>query len=111
MLAGTGLGMGDTLPNVLGPEFDAVTPGMPAPQPLDVVLRSPVYCGPYTHADATYYSTKSGAGVFDVGTMSWVVGLSGSRGARTQRLEQRITTNLLRAFAKSKAGLAHPAQG
>jgi hypothetical protein len=111
LLAGTGLGMGDTLPNILGPEFDAVVPGMPAPHPLDVVLRSPVYCGPYTHADATYYSTTSGAGVFDVGTMSWVVGLTGSRGARSQRLEQRITTNLLRAFALPRAGRAHPADG
>ncbi|HEY0240434.1 MAG TPA: N,N-dimethylformamidase beta subunit family domain-containing protein, partial [Friedmanniella sp.] len=57
LLAGTGLGLGDTVPNVLGPEFDAVTAGSPTPHPLDVVLRSPVYCGPYTHADATYYST------------------------------------------------------
>ena len=111
LLAGTGLRAGDTLPNILGPEFDAVVPGMPAPRPLDVVLRSPVHCGPYQHADATYYSTKSGAGVFDVGTMSWVVGLTGSRGKRTQRLEQRITTNVLRGFASAKAGRAHPAHG
>ncbi|RYZ31191.1 MAG: hypothetical protein EOP01_03935 [Propionibacteriaceae bacterium] len=111
LLAGTGLKQGDTIPDVLGPEFDTVVPGMPAPHPLDVVLRSPVYCGPYTHADATYYSTKSGAGVFDAGTMSWVVGLTGSRGERTQHLEQAITTNLLRAFAGSRAGSAHPAGG
>ncbi|GAA3549668.1 hypothetical protein GCM10022197_00620 [Microlunatus spumicola] len=111
LLAGTGLGMGDTIPDVLGPEFDAVVPGMPAPHPLDVVFRSPVYCGPYTHADATYYSTSSGAGVFDVGTMSWVVGLTGSRGERSRKLEERITTNVLRAFAARKAGRAHPAHG
>lgn len=109
LLAGTGLEQGDTIPGVLGPEFDAVVPGMPAPHPLDVVLRSPVYCGPYTHADATYYSTRSGAGVFATGTMSWVVGLTGSRGARAQRLERTITTTVLRAFAAPKAGRTHPA--
>lgn len=111
LLAGTGLKQGDTIPKVLGPEFDAVVDGMPAPHPLDVVFRSPVYCGPYTHADGTYYSTKSGAGVFATGTMSWVVGLNGSRGARTRRLEEQITTNVLRAFATPQAGLAHPAGG
>ena len=111
LLAGTGLKQGDTNPNVQGPEFDAVVAGLPAPHPLDVVLRSPVYCGPYTHADATYYSTRSGAGVFDVGTMSWVLGLSGSRGATTEHLETTITTTVLRAFAAPKAGRTHPAGG
>lgn len=109
LLAGTGLRKGDELPNALGPEFDAVVPGTPQPHPLDVVLRSPVGCGQYTHADATYYTTQSGAGVFDSGTMGWVAGLAGRYGPRTKRLEQRITTTLLREFATGKAGRTHPA--
>ena len=111
LLAGTGLHRGDKLPGALGPEFDAVTPGTPTPHPLDVVMRSPVRCGRYRHADATYYSTKSGAGVFDSGTMDWVAGLDGTHGARTRRLEERITTNILRGFAEPGAGRRNPAHG
>jgi hypothetical protein len=109
LLAGTGLHKGDRLPGALGPEFDAVVAGTPTPKPLDIVLRSPVSCGQYTHADAVYYSTRSGAGVFNTGTMGWVAGLGGSYGKRTQHLEQRITTTLLREFAAGPAGRKHPA--
>ena len=109
LLAGTGLKKGDQLPGALGPEFDAVTPSTPTPHPLDVVLRSPVTCGTYTHADATYYSTKSGAGVFDSGTTDWVAGLDGSHGDKTTRLERIITTTLLRGFATDRVGRKHPA--
>ncbi len=109
LLAGTWLRKGDKLPGALGPEFDAVIPGDPAPSPRDVVLRSPMKCGGFTHSDATYYTTRSGAGVFDSGTMGWVKGLSGLDGKRTQRLERQITTNLLQAFAAGPAGRTHPA--
>jgi hypothetical protein len=111
LLARTGLNKGDTLPGALGPEFDAVTAGTPTPRPLDVVFRSPVTCGSYRHADATYYTTKSGAGVFDSGTMDWVAGLAGRHGTRTARLERIITTNLLRWFATDRVGRKHPAHG
>ena len=95
---------------MLGPEFDAVIPGMPIPKRLDVVFRSPVSCGRYTHADGTYYTTRSGAGVFNTGTMGWVAGLAGRYGKRIQHLEQRITTTLLEAFASGPAGRSHPAR-
>jgi hypothetical protein len=108
LLARTGLRKGDTLPGALGPEFDAVTTGAPHPRRLHVVLRSPVTCGAYTHADATYYTTLSGAGVFDSGTTDWVEGLGGKHGTRTARLERIITTTLLRGFATSRAGRTHP---
>jgi hypothetical protein len=110
LLAGTGLHRGDKLPGALGPEFDAITPGLPTPRPLDVIMQSPVRCGRYTEADASYYTSVSGAGVFDSGTMGWVAGLAGRHGSRTQRLEQRITETLLHAFATGKAGFAHPAR-
>lgn len=111
LFAGTGLRKGDKLPHALGPEFDAVDPGMPKPHPLDVMMRSPVHCGRYQHADATYYTAPSGAGVFDAGTMGWVAGLAGRDGWRTQQLEQRITTTLLHDFATAKAGRTHSALG
>jgi hypothetical protein len=110
LLAGTGLKAGDRLPKALGPEFDAIIPGAPTHKRLDIVLRSPVSCGHYTHADATYYTTKAGAGVFNTGTMGWVAGLGGRYGKRTQRLEQRITTTLFQEFAAGPAGRSHPAR-
>jgi hypothetical protein len=70
-----------------------------------------VRCGSYSHTDATYYTTKSGAGVFDSGTMDWVAGLGGKHGARTARLERAITTTLLRGFAADRVGRKHPAHG
>jgi len=111
LLAGTGLKRGGRIPGALGPEFDAVTPGTPTPHPLDVVLRSPAPCGSHTHADATYYTTRSGAGVFDSGTMDWVAGLGGKHGSRTARLERTITTTVLRGFATDRVGRKHPAHG
>jgi len=110
LLARTRLKAGDRLPKVLGPEFDAVIPGTPIPKRLDVVFRSPVSCGRYTHADGTYYTTRSGAGVFNTGTMGWVAGLAGRYGKRIQHLEQRITTTLLEAFAAGPAARSHPAR-
>jgi hypothetical protein len=108
VFAHTGLRAGDRLPGILGPEFDAVLPGAPVPQPMDVVMRSPVACRNFTHADATYYTTKSGAGVFNTGTMNWVAGLTGKHGRRTAELDRQITTNVLRAFAAGPARKAHP---
>jgi hypothetical protein len=110
LLTGTKLRRGDRLPGVLGPEFDAVQPRHPVPRPLDVVLHSPVQCGNFRYADTTYYSAKSGAGVFNTGTMGWVKALAGHDGKRTQTLVQDITKRLLRAFARPRAGAAHPAR-
>jgi hypothetical protein len=111
MLAGTGLAQGDKIPGALGPEFDAVTAWEPTPRPLDVFLRSPVSCGPHSHADTVYYSAPSGAGVFNTGTMGWVASLNGRHGPRTQQLTQQITTTMLTEFAAGPAGLKHPARG
>jgi hypothetical protein len=110
LLAGTSLRRGDRLPGTLGPEFDAVQPQHPVPRPLEVVLHSPVRCGNFSYADATYYSAKSGAGVFNTGTMGWVKALAGRDGKRTQTLVKKITETLLRAFARPRAGATHHAR-
>ena len=110
LLSGTKLRRGDRLPRALGPEFDAVQPRHPVPRPLEVVLHSPIRCGNFRYADATYYSAKSGAGVFNTGTMGWVKALAGRDGKRTETLVENITKTLLRAFARPRAGAAHPAR-
>jgi hypothetical protein len=110
LLTGTKLHRGDRLPGALGPEFDAVQPRHPVPRPLEVVLHSPVRCGNFRYADATYYSAKSGAAVFNTGTMGWVKALAGRDGKRTRTQVEHITKTLLRAFARARAGAAHPAR-
>ncbi|MFL6046605.1 MAG: N,N-dimethylformamidase beta subunit family domain-containing protein [Propionibacteriaceae bacterium] len=110
LLTGTKLRRGDRIAGALGPEFDAVQPRHQVPRPLEVVLHSPVRCRNFRYADATYYSTKSGAGVFNTGTMGWVKALAGRDGKRTQTLVENITTTLLRAFARPQAGTTHPAR-
>ena len=110
LLTGTKLRRGDRLPGALGPEFDAIQARHPVPRPLDVVLHSPVRCGTFRYADATYYSAKSGAAVFNTGTMGWVKALAGGDGKRTQILVENITKTLLRAFARPRVGAARPAR-
>jgi hypothetical protein len=110
LLSRTGLRQGSHIPGAIGPEFDAVDRATAMPRPLDVVLHSPVSCGTWRYADATYYVARSGAGVFDTGTMGWVAGLDGHDGRGAQRAIQRITATVLAAFARPRAGLAHPAE-
>ena len=109
LLAGTGLKRGSRITGAVGPEIDSVAPSLSMPRPLDVVLHSPVACASSPYADATYYVAKSGAGVFDTGTMGWVHALRGGDGKATQGYIRQITTNLLTAFATPRAGRAHPA--
>lgn len=110
LLSGTRLRAGDRIPGAIGPEFDAVQPRHRLPRPLEVVLHSPVRCGRFRYTDATYYSTTSGAGVFNAGTMGWVKALAGRDGHHTQTSVEQITSTLLRGFAQPHAGAAHPAR-
>lgn len=114
LLAGTGARDGLQLPQLIGPETDAVQPAFPMPRPLEVVLHSPTQCpgeGP-RHADATFYAAPSGAGVFDSGTNDWVCAIDASCHvpAVTGNFVRQVTENLLHAFAAGPAGAAHPPQ-
>ncbi|HET9647329.1 MAG TPA: N,N-dimethylformamidase beta subunit family domain-containing protein [Microlunatus sp.] len=109
LLAGTGLRPGDRIPGAIGPEFDAVDPRQSMPHPLDVVFHSPVVCRNWRFSDATYYVARSGAGVLDIGTMGWLKALNGGAGVRARSRAVRITSTVLTAFARPRAGLAHPA--
>jgi hypothetical protein len=68
---------------------------------LQVLLHSPVQCRGASFADATYYTARSGAGVFASGTSSWVCQLSRAcattrRSAVTAAVVRAVTVNLLR---------------
>jgi hypothetical protein len=110
---------GESLPGLVGPEFDQVNPAEPTPRPIEVLARSPVSCGAApTYSDVTYYVAASGAGVFGSGTEDWICALpaatdcpaSGVGQPTVRRAVEAATANILRAFAAGPAGRAHPAQ-
>lgn len=114
LFAGTHVRPGQRLPGLIGTETDAVQLGYPTPRPIQVLLHSPTDCPNDTpaFADASYYVARSGAGVFDAGTIAWSCAVARrcppvSR--RTHRVVRTVTDNLLTAFAKGPAGRAHPA--
>jgi len=107
---GTGLGNGDHIAGVVGPEYDNFDPYAPNPGNVAVVARSPVKCGGQREeADMTYYSAPSGAGVWDTGTIDWVGSvLPYCATCTNQGPVTKITANVLAAFGAGPAGAAHP---
>ena len=116
---GTGLRKGDTIPNVIGSEFDGFEPRLRGPKNLTILGHSPTnsVSGP-SASDMTYYASPQQGGVFACGTGRWVPSMwSGARPLRN-RLGfavvpamtplTAITTNVLRAFAAGPAGDSHP---
>lgn len=121
LFAGTGVQAGDSFAHLVGVEYDRVNTGFDTPRPIEILAHSPVVCeGRKSFSDTAFYRAPSGAGVFASGTMRWVESLDaggdGSSGAdhamdaRTGAMTQRVTENLLRAFAAGPAGAAHPPQ-
>ncbi|MGO8891572.1 MAG: N,N-dimethylformamidase beta subunit family domain-containing protein [Streptosporangiaceae bacterium] len=115
--AGGGVHAGESLPGLVGPEFDQVNPAEPTPRPIEVLARSPVSCGAApTYSDVSYYVAASGAGVFDAGTEDWICALPVAAGCpapappAVRRAIQAATANILTAFAAGPAGRAHPAR-
>jgi hypothetical protein len=119
VFAGTGLHNGDRIPKLIEREADHVDRKFATPPNVEILMHSPVTClgiggrrfGAGTlFSDTTYYSAPSGAGVFTTGA-PWECKLydgcpSGS--GRPDKTVQRITENVLRAFAAGPAGRAHP---
>jgi hypothetical protein len=113
--AGTGARAGDRFPGLVGPEADRVYLNDRTPRPMEVLSHSTYSCrGVPTSAQAVYYSTRSGAGVFNAGTLRWgcalVDGCEHPLGARTQAFVRTVTDNLLRTYAEGRAGRARPAR-
>ncbi len=116
---GTGAEPGDSFAHLVGVEYDRVTPGVPAPGPLQIVAHSPLVCGGRpSHSDSAYYTAPGGAGVFATGTMRWVEALLAGTGelgrdhgmdGRTRAFVTRTTENVLRAFARGPAARYGPA--
>jgi hypothetical protein len=119
---GTGLKNGDHIAKLIQREADHVDPAFPTPPGIQTLLHSPVSClglggrragGPAFFSDTTYYTTRSGSGVFATGA-PWNCKLydgcpSGT--SHPDKTVQRIAENVMRAFAAGPAGRAHPSHG
>ncbi len=113
--AGTGVGYGDRVPGLVGPEADRVYPDRLLPRPLQVLAHTPYDCrGVTTTAQSVYYTAPSGAGVFTAGTLRWGCALidrcERPLGARVGRFVRIVTGNLLTEFATGPVGRRHPAR-
>ncbi|GAA1233663.1 N,N-dimethylformamidase beta subunit family domain-containing protein [Oryzihumus leptocrescens] len=117
LFAGTSLRPGSVLTGVVGYEVDAVEPpGGDTPANTQVLLQAVVPVRSRSRpslATAAYHSAASGAGVFAAGSTYWSCDLdatcpNGPVPAPTVAALDRITTNLLTAFAAPRAGARHP---
>ncbi|HXR73598.1 N,N-dimethylformamidase beta subunit family domain-containing protein [Actinocrinis sp.] len=114
IFAGTGATKGEKFPGLVGPEYDRVVDIATTPHPIEVLSHSALTCdGHASYQESAYYTTSSGAGVFDAGTMRWECALgsqcSSHLNAADRAFVRTATLNLLTAFGQGPVGKAHPA--
>ena len=113
MFQGSGFRNGEKIAHMVGNEYDRVNLSVPTPANIQILAHSPVTCrGMSSYADTTWYSASSGAGVFAAATFGWSPLMldacpTGTPSTPICKL-QKVTENILRAFAKGPAGAAHP---
>jgi hypothetical protein len=112
---GTGVRIGDRFEGLVGPEADRVYLNDRTPRPMEVLSHTTYPCrGVTTSAQSVYYTTPSGAGVFNAGTLRWGCALvdrcEHALGARTRDFVRTVTDNLLRAYAGGPVGRSYPAR-
>ncbi|HET6500173.1 MAG TPA: N,N-dimethylformamidase beta subunit family domain-containing protein [Amycolatopsis sp.] len=106
---------GQTLPGLVGNEYERVDLAVPTPRPIQVLFHSPLTCGGQADfADASYYTAPGGAAVFSAGTQYWICALGPHCAAdhddpAARQIVSAISLRLLRAFAAGPAGRDHPA--
>jgi hypothetical protein len=111
---GTGAHRGDRIAGLVGPEADRVYPTRSLPRPMQILSHSPYSCaGVTTVAESVYYTTGSGAGVFNAGTLRWGCAIvdrcEHPLGPATARFVKVVTGNVLNEFAEGPAAHRHPA--
>jgi hypothetical protein len=119
-LAGTGMAAGDSLPHVVGSEYDAFDLSVPGPRNLEIWCHSPLVCrGVPGHSDVTYYSAPYAGGVFATGSNWWVNKLADGTGQIPSGLMPaaipgvtgtltQITRNVLTMLGSQPGGLLVP---
>ena len=112
---GTGVRRGSVIPGLVGGESDRVYPNRRTPRPMQILSHTSFSCrGVPTTAQAVYYTTRSGAAVFNAGTLRWGCALAERcdepLGRRTRKFTRAVTANVLRAFATGPMGERRPAR-
>lgn len=110
---GTGVHAGIEFPHLVAEEADRVYPVPSTPRPLQILSNLDYRClGVPTSTQSTYYTTSSGAGVIDFGTQRWSCATQPVCGPLTRETTifvRKVTSNVLRAFARGPVGRRHPA--
>ena len=111
----TGVREGDRFAGLVGPEADRVYLNARTPRPMEVLSHTPYSCrGVTTSTQSVYYTSESGAGVFNAGTLRWGCALVDRceypLGMRTRDFVRQVTDNLLREYAAGPVGRQHPAR-
>ena len=110
-----GVHRGDHVRGLVGPEADRVYPDERLPRPLQVLAHSPYSCrGVPTSTQSVYYTSRSGAGVFNAGTLRWGCAIvdrcERPLGAATAEFARTVTDTLVEEFARGPVGARHPAR-
>ena len=105
---------GTKFTGLVGIEYDRVNPVYPVERPIEVLSHSPLNCrGVNSYSDSAYYTHRSGAGVFNTGTMRWVACSNGLRlfglTKHAGEFTRQVAANLLHAFADGPAAAKYPA--
>jgi len=103
---GTGLSNGNSVPGIVGYEFDKVWNNGATPAGLTALSNSPVCCsdtqwdtGGNSTSQATIYTAPSGARVFAAGSIDWAWGLDNYASGNTANAGiQKMTANILNNF-------------
>jgi hypothetical protein len=104
IFTGTGLKNGDSLPGLVGNEYDRVNTNSPTVPGLAILSASPVidHLNHHDVSNATLYTAPSGARVFNAGTFQWSWGLDNfsifKRTNVASQMVQKITDNILQNF-------------
>jgi len=112
VFAGTGLQNGQSIPGLVGYEYNRIVPGQAVPANETILAASPVtnVTGGENTADSTLYTAPSGALVVDVGSIEWSWGLDNTpiydfesfpyndRPEVTSPLAQIIAANIMNAI-------------
>jgi hypothetical protein len=110
----TELKRGSVVPGMIRQEVDRVDPSVATPGNIQILAHSPVSCGGRpSFSDVSYYTTRSGAGVFDSGNTNWVGALKCVEPTVMRTCNWKIwraTMNLLDVFGSGPAGERYPSR-
>lgn len=96
---GSGLKKDDSIPGLIGYEFDEINNKYPQPPNVDKLFHSPFInnADKADFSDSTYYRLAGGGQVFDAGTMEWSWGLDPTKPTYSPALV-KVTENILNRF-------------